>query len=35
VSEPKKAITPNYTRLGAGNMAGPNYTGQAALNSHL
>jgi len=29
----KKAFTPNHTDLGANDAAGPNYTGQAAVNS--
>jgi hypothetical protein len=30
----KKAFTLNYQYLGADDAAGPNYTGQAAVNSH-
>jgi hypothetical protein len=34
VREGGKDITLNYRYLGANDAAGPNYTGQAAVNSH-
>jgi hypothetical protein len=34
VCESRKDFTLNYQYLGADDAAGPNYTGQAAVNSH-
>ncbi len=35
VCEGRKEFTLNYRYLGADDTAGPNYTGQAAVNSHF